>query len=122
MAREFLALVVRKALAQGSGIELSLAEKPAGAEARRILHLGKQHQAAGPLNQHANRGLIAGAFEEVTFPVTRRQAVFHFGRAHVDTDHVGIWPRRTVPRVRDIRVLWPWRKQAIKRRRNSPRG
>jgi hypothetical protein len=30
--------------------------------------------------------------DEVTFPVTRQQAVFDFGRTHVNTDHVGNLP------------------------------
>ena len=34
----------------------------------------------------------------------------------------GIWPRRSVPAERDLRVLRPWRKQAIRSLRNSPLG
>ena len=89
MAGHLLSLVVGQALAQRrtDGIEL-------GCEGRQrsggsgIFHARQQHQTAGALNEHADRGLVAGTLDEIAFPVARHDAVSDFRRAHVDADHV----------------------------------
>ena len=66
-----------------------------------VVHLGQQHQAARALYQHAHRGLVAGAFDEVALPVAPHRAIFHLGRAHVDADPIGELPAPVfTPRAR----------------------
>ena len=90
VTRHLLALVVGQALAHrcGDGIELGreACQRRGGGG---IFHLGQQHQAAGALDQHADGGLVASAFDEVAFPVARHDPVVDLGRAHVDADHIG---------------------------------
>ena len=93
MARHLLALVVGQALAHGQWDRIQL-----GSEARQcrsgsgVMHARQQHQAARTLDQHARRELVAGALDEVAFPVPWHHAVIYLGRAHVDVDHVGDLP------------------------------
>jgi hypothetical protein len=90
MAGRFLFLIVGQALAQRrtDGIEL-------GREGRQcrgrsgIFHARQQHQTAGALNEHADRGLVASALDEIAYPITRHDSVSDFRWAHVDADHVG---------------------------------
>ena len=90
MPRHFFALVVGKALPQWRDNRIEF-----GREARQrgrgggIFHPGKQHQAAGPFDQNADCGLVAGTFDEIAFPVSRQQSVFDFRRSHMNADHVG---------------------------------
>src|ERR1035438_2082479 len=68
----------------GAAIELSLAEKPASAEAAVASSiLAQQHQATRALHEHAHRGLVARALDEVALPVPRHDAVVDLGRPHV---------------------------------------
>ena len=74
----------------GAATKLSLAEKPASAEGGGcIVNPGKQHQAAGAFDQHADGKGIVRTLDEVTFPVARHHAVIHLGQAYVDAHHVG---------------------------------
>lgn len=88
MSRHFFALVVGEALPQWLGNRIEF-----GGEARQrrsgggIFHLRKQHQAAGPFDQNAYRGLVACALDEVAFPVPRQHPVLDFRRPHMNTDH-----------------------------------
>jgi len=66
-----------------------------GSEARQcrggggVFHLRQQHQATGAFNQHADGRLVAGALDEVAFPVTWHHPVVDLRRAHMDAHHVG---------------------------------
>lgn len=100
--RHLLALVVGEAPAQRRSDRIEL-----GREARQrrgcsgVIHLGQQHQAARAFDQHAHRGLVAGALDEVALPVARHDAVVHLGWAHMDADHVGDLPAPVLaPRAR----------------------
>jgi hypothetical protein len=89
MAGHFLSLVIGQALAQRrtDGIELGCE----GCQCRGssgTFHARQQHQTAGALNEHADRGLVAGTLDEIAFPVARHDGVSDFRWAHVDADHV----------------------------------
>lgn len=90
VARHFFALAISEALPQWRDNRTEF-----GGEARQrrscggVFHLCEQHQAAGPFNQNADRGLVARALDEVAFPVSGQQSVLNFGRPHVNADHVG---------------------------------
>src|SRR5260370_17887182 len=69
MAGHFLTLVVGEALAQWGGDRIQF-----GSEARQGrgggggFHLRQQHPATGPLDQHPDGRLVAGALDGVAFP------------------------------------------------------
>jgi len=90
---QLLALFVGQALAQGCGDRVELDGEARQRRRRsRIFHARQQHQAAGALDEHAQRGLVARALDEVALPVARHHSVVHLGRVHVDADHVGELP------------------------------
>jgi hypothetical protein len=76
MAGYFLALVIGQALAsrRTDGIESSC-ETCQRRSRSGIFHARQQHQTAGSLNEHANRGQVAGILDEVTFLLVRHEFV-----------------------------------------------
>ena len=79
----------------------------------RVVHLGEHHEAGGALDQRTDRGTVASAFDQVAFPVAGDGAVLDLDRADVmawlflvpdlpcrSFCMSGIWPRRSVPRLR----------------------
>src|SRR5258708_16096181 len=93
MAGHFLALVVRKALAQGGSDRIQF-----GSEARQgrggggVFHLRQQHQATGALNQHADARLGSGALNEVAFPMAWHHPIVALRRADRGTHHARATP------------------------------
>jgi len=82
--------VVGEALTKRRGNRIQLGRKTRKRRGGRgVGHLGQQHQATLSLYQHTHRGLVAGALDEVAFPVAGHDAIVHLGRAHMDADHVG---------------------------------
>ncbi len=90
MAGHLSTLVVRHALAQWRSNRPQLGRQASqGRGGRGIGHLDEQQQTAGTLDQHAHGGFVASPLDEVALPVSRHQAVFNLGRAHMDADHLG---------------------------------
>lgn len=54
-----------------------------------VRQLDQDQQPAGALDQSTYCAGIAGALDEVAFPVAGELAVLHLGRAHVNAEHVG---------------------------------
>ncbi len=89
MPRHFFALVVGKGLSQRRGNRAEFCRKARQrGSGGGVFHLGEQHQAAGPLDQNADRRLISGALDEVALPMPRQQSVFDFGRPNMNADHI----------------------------------
>ncbi len=102
VAGHLLALVIGEAFAQRRCNRIQRGRKARQRRGRSgIGHLGQQHQAARPLDQHTHRGLVACTLDEVTFPVARHHAVIHLGQAHVDADHG--WDLRCLIHVHTLR-------------------
>lgn len=72
----FLALVIGHAIAsrRTNGIE-SPCETCQRQGRSRIFHARQRHQTAGLLNEHADRGLVAGILDEVTFSLVWHEFV-----------------------------------------------
>jgi hypothetical protein len=66
-----------------------LTVKAASAASAVGLHARQQHQAAAAFDEHAHRGLVARALDEIAFPVAWHDAVVDFRRTHMDADHLG---------------------------------
>ncbi len=82
-----------------------LREALAGTPRIRPLHPGQDDQARRPLHQGPDGRPVAGPVDEVAFPVAGHGAGGHPGGALGHRRHVGIWPRRSIPRDRSRRVL-----------------
>lgn len=54
----------------------------------RVVHLGKHHKTGRAFDQRANRGAVAGALDQVAFPVARDEAVLDLWWADMDALHV----------------------------------
>ena len=90
VAAQLLALVVGQGVAHRCGDRIELDRKACQRRGSRgVSHLGQQHQPARALDQHAHRGLVACALDEIAFPVPWHDTVIDLRRAHVDADHVG---------------------------------
>src|ERR1700710_2742686 len=114
MARHFFALVVSKACCNGATIELSLAEKPASADAAVASSVlaSSTRRLVRSTRTPTEDWLLAPLMKSPSqWPGSSRSSISG-GRTWILTMS-GICPRRSVPRVRGMRVLWPWRRQAM---------
>lgn len=83
-------LVVGQRLGHGLGnLTQLIGKRRQRTLSRCVRRLAQEHQPRGALDQHAHSRLVARAFDQVTHPVARNQAIGHLGRAHMDGDHVG---------------------------------
>jgi len=73
---------------QGGHMPEFLAETLPGTPRTRPLHPGQDDHARRPLHQRPNRHPIAGALEEIAFPVARHRADPHLSRARGNGRHV----------------------------------
>jgi hypothetical protein len=53
-----------------------------------VIHLGQDHKAGGAFYQRPHRRTIAGALNEIAFPVAGNDPVFDLGRTDVNAMHV----------------------------------
>ena len=74
---------------QGGHMPEFLDEAPSGTRRICPLHPGQEDQARRPLHQGPNSRSIAGAFDEVAFPVAGHRAGRHLGGTFVNRRHVG---------------------------------
>ena len=74
----------------GAAIEFSVDEKPASAEAAvaSSLFASSTNRLVRSTNEHAHRGWVASALDEVALPVAGHHPVIRLGRAYMDADHV----------------------------------
>ena len=107
----------------GAAIEFSLAEKPASAEAAVASSIlaSKTSRLVRSTSTPTDDLLPAPLMKSPSQCPGMTRSSTSGGRRWMLTIS-GIWPRRSAPRLRGMRVLRPWRKQAMSWRRNSPRG
>lgn len=90
MPRHLFALVVRQRLAHGLGNAAQLSGKPFQCRGRRgVGQHGQHHQARASFHQHTHGRTVAGALDEVTFPVPWKRPVIGLRWPHMDAQHLG---------------------------------
>lgn len=90
MVRHLFAPIVGQRFPQRGGhLSELLGEAPVGTGGIRAVHSDQQHQSRGPFHQGAHSRAIAGAFQQVAFPVARHSSGGDVGRSFGDRGHIG---------------------------------